>query len=210
MNIDDLIQDYFHRKDRVYFNKNTYDVLEKSKYLNLSEKEKQSWVLMPKFSHSQQEKWAKEFLKTLSIPYKIIVEQIENVYMRKFKMNFMDGFHHFCEDNKLWENFIYFQEAEEVNTMIKWCKKNNIPYDTESKEEKYVKHLLERINYNDKKLEFNEKYEYSSDYMDKFELFCKQNGIWETILKIHREEQEKYLKEICKEYDNKDKDKTID
>lgn len=211
MNIYDLVRHYYCQTTRIYINKNTYDALDESKYLNLPNSDKKNWILVPKFSLSHQEKWAKKFLKTLSIPYEKSVKQIENVYMkplpilyeknteqiknvytRKSKKKFIDGFHQFCEDNKLWEKFIYFQEVEEVNTMIRWCKENNIPYDTESEEEKDVKYLLKKINANGKKLEFNEKYEHSPDYMDKFELFCKENGIWEEILKIDKEEQEKY------------------
>lgn len=205
MNIYDLFKYYYCKQGRIYMNKNTSaifntsDILEKKKYLDLSKKEKQDWILMPKFSTPQQEKWARKFLKTLPFPYKNLIEQIENVYMKEFKTAFIHGFHIFCEDNKLWGDYLCFQESEEVKTMVRWCKKNNISYYIESPEEQQVKRFLESINSDGKRLEFNAKYTCSDDYMDEFELFCKENGIWKKFLKFYYEEQEEYEKKFFEE-----------
>lgn len=219
MNIYNLIETYSWWRGNNYINRSKYDVLSEEEYRNLSQEQKKDYVLAPKFYLSMQEKWAKKFLKTLSIPYEKSVKQIENVYMKTLpilyeknteqiediymkesKKNFMDGFHQFCEDNKLWDKFIYFQEIEEVKTIIRWCKKNNILFDAESPEEKYVKRFLESINSNDKKLEFNEKYDHSDDYMEKFELFCKEHGIWKEQLKFRVKEEEEDWKEFYEEH----------
>lgn len=188
------MEDYRHWRGNNYINKKTYYIISEGEYQKLLKEEKNDYALVPKFYHSKQVKWARKFLKMLPFPYENSIKKIEDYYMKEFETDFMHGFHIFCEDNNLWEDYLCFEEKEEANDIIKWCRKNKITYNTETYEERIAKLFLENISDNKKSLGFN--YEPPTDFMNQFETYCKKNDLWEDFLEFQRKDEEEYWRQI--------------